>query len=101
MAKAQAEANTADFKPMGFEGKARIKELRKMVETAVGCAFEENLFNQEGGKGGGKGDGRIRTPQRASRDGGGVKAVGTDAGGVQEDQSEEAHAVDNDNCVRT
>ena len=73
MAKAQAEANTADFKPMGFEGKARIKELRKMVETAVGCAFEENLFNQEGGKGGGKGDGRIRTPQRASRDGGGGK----------------------------
>ena len=45
MAKAQAEANAADFKPMGFEGKARIKELRKIVETAVGCAFEENLFN--------------------------------------------------------
>ena len=71
MAKAQQETDTADFQPAGFQAKARIKELRGMVEIAVGCAFEEDLFNKgEKAGGGGKGDGRTRTPTKTSRGGG-------------------------------
>lgn len=72
MAKAQQETEAPDFQPAGFQGKARIKQLRGIVENAVGCAFEEDLFNK-GGKAssGGKGDGRTRTPTKTSRGGGG------------------------------
>lgn len=68
MIKAQSEVDLADFKPSGAKAKARIKELRKVVETAVGCAFEENLFNAENG---GKDNGQSRSPRATSSGGGG------------------------------
>ena len=70
MVKAVAECESSAFDPIGSKAKERIVELRDMVEKAVGCAFEENLFNGNGGKGGSK-ESRPRSPRAPGGKGGG------------------------------
>merc|ERR1711865_1348420 len=52
MKDAVKECEASTFDPTGYKAKEKIKELRIMVENAVGCAFEENLFNANGSKNG-------------------------------------------------
>ena len=81
MSNAVKECEASSFDPTGYKAKENIKELRDMVEIAVGCAFEENLFNANGGAKGGK-ESRPRSPRApgangaAGRRGGGGKRGG-------------------------
>ncbi len=72
VAKSKADASTASFDPTNSKAKERIYELRGIVEKAVGCAFEENLFNNGvASKDGGGKESRPRSPRAPGAAGGG------------------------------
>jgi len=76
MKDAVKECEASTFDPTGYKAKEKIKELRVMVEMAVGCAFEENLFNANGSKNGKESKGRPGTGTNSRRGGKGGRRGG-------------------------
>jgi len=76
MKDAVKECEASTFDPTGYKAKEKIKELRSMVEIAVGCAFEENLFNANGSKNGKESKGRPGTGTNSRRGGKGGRRGG-------------------------
>jgi len=64
MVDAVKECESSTFDAIGSKAREGIVKLREMVEIAVGCAFEENLFNANGSKG--SKESRPRSPRAAS-----------------------------------
>jgi len=76
MKDAVKECEASTFDPTGYKAKEKIKTLRDMVEMAVGCAFEENLFNANGSKNGKESKGRPGTGTNSRRGGKGGRRGG-------------------------
>ena len=76
MKDAVKECEASTFDPTGYKAKEKIAELRSMVEVAVGCAFEENLFNANGSKNGKESKGRPGTGTNSRRGGKGGRRGG-------------------------